>query len=221
MRIVVACSESWFSLKESLESIVEVFFISEPSELTRDFLAKINPRYVFFPHWNKIVSDNIYCNFECVAFHTAPLPYGRGGSPIQNLIVEGVIHAPVCALKMTSEVDGGPIYSKKEISLTGSLSDIFSRINNAVNELMLEIICGNPSLKEQTGDVRVFKRRKGTDNLIPPELTLNQVYDRIRMLDAEGYPRAYLETSNYRVEFDSACVDGDAVCSNARITLCK
>ena len=41
------------------------------------------------------------------------------------------------------------------------------------------------------------------------------------MLDAEGYPRAYLEIGNYRIKFELALVDGDAVCSNSRITLCK
>ena len=50
-----------------------------------------------------------------IVFHTAPLPYGRGGSPIQNLIVRGHISpAPVCALKMVSGLDEGPIYDKQK-----------------------------------------------------------------------------------------------------------
>ena len=47
------------------------------------------PRYIFFLHWNWIVPETIFTKFECVCFHMTDLPYGRGGSPLQNLILEG------------------------------------------------------------------------------------------------------------------------------------
>ena len=33
---------------------------------------------------------------------------------------------------------------------------------------------------------------------------MQQIFDYIRMLDAEGYPKAFLETENLRLEFSSA-----------------
>ena len=32
----------------------------------------------------------------------------------------------------------------------------------------------------------------------------DEIYDYIRMLDAEGYPRAYIEFGGYRLEFEQA-----------------
>ena len=65
----------------------------------------------------------------CIGFHTAPLPYGRGGSPIQNLIIRNFKIAPVCAIKMTNKFDAGPIFLKEKVSLSGNLDAIFNRIS--------------------------------------------------------------------------------------------
>ena len=36
----------------------------------------------------------------------------------------------VCALKMTENIDAGPIFLKRKISLKGNLEEIFDRISN-------------------------------------------------------------------------------------------
>ena len=120
---VVASSRKWFFEfpKSKKYQKLSIFKIKNKKELNLNYLSKINPRYIFFPHWSWKVETEILEKFECVAFHTAPLPYGRGGSPIQNLILNGFKKSPVCALKMTNELDAGPIYKKFEISLEGSV----------------------------------------------------------------------------------------------------
>ena len=50
---------------------------------------------------------------------------------------------------MVEELDAGPIYSKINISLKGSLRQIFQRINSAINKLILEIVFKNLEPKEQ------------------------------------------------------------------------
>ena len=77
------------------------------------------------------------------------MPYGRGGSPIQNLIINGYTSSPVCALKMTEKIDAGPIYAKQNISLHGTLNDIFSRINTVTNKLIHKILYSNMKPKKQ------------------------------------------------------------------------
>ena len=44
------------------------------------------------------------------------LPYGRGGSPLQNLIVRGHKHTMISAIKCVKELDAGPIYLKKPLT---------------------------------------------------------------------------------------------------------
>ena len=114
MKIVIACSKKWFEVDKQIIEQNDVLILSEKEDLTLSVLSDFKPDFIFFPHWNWIVSAEIHKNYECVVFHTAPLPYGRGGSPIQNLILENFSSSPVCALKMTSELDAGPIYAKKK-----------------------------------------------------------------------------------------------------------
>ena len=89
MRIVIACSRKSYRPTLSILASHEVLIINNKSQLSKDKLADFIPDIIFFPHWNWIVPDTIYESFKCIVFHTAPLPYGRGGSPIQNLILRG------------------------------------------------------------------------------------------------------------------------------------
>ena len=95
-------------------------FFENSGYSSRKLIRKFNPDYIFFPHWNWIVPKSVHTNFKCILFHTAPLSYGRGGSPIQNLILKGYKNVPVCALEMIEELDAGPILIKKNINLKGN-----------------------------------------------------------------------------------------------------
>ena len=44
-----------------------------------------------------------------------------------------------------------------------------------------------------------------------------KVYDMIRMLDAEGYPAAFLETDEFRMEFRNASMEDGKVKSDVLI----
>jgi methionyl-tRNA formyltransferase len=182
---VVANSGSW--LKPGLaEYVVEdalFHYIDSPEKLTVDFLESISPRYVFFPHWNWRIPDAIVSRWECVVFHTAPLPYGRGGSPIQNLILRGFQQAPVNALRATADLDAGPIYLSDDVELSGSLSEIFERIGGAVTRIIVQMIQVEPQPKEQTGIPTVFTRRSPMESEINDEDSLAVIYDKIRMVD--------------------------------------
>lgn len=217
-RVVIASSRGWFWMLDKSEGYreLEVHEIREKEALTLDALDRIRPRYVFFPHWNWIVPDEILERHECIAFHTAPLPFGRGGSPIQNLILSGFTSAPVCALRMTPELDAGPVYDRIEVSLAGSADEIFSRIAPAVETLILRICRDHPVPTAQTGDPVVFRRLKPQQNELPKEAGLDELYDRIRMVDGAGYDPAFIQWGPYRLEFTRATREGDALLASVR-----
>ena len=57
-----------------------------------------------------------------------------------------------------------------------------------------------------------FNRRKPEESEITKLDSLDHLHDFIRMLDAEGYPRAFLSHDGYRFEFSrSALYDGRIV----------
>ena len=216
---IVASSKDWFKEHPKSEEYEELNFIeiSNKEDLKLEYLEKINPRYIFFPHWNWKVSSEIYERFECVVFHTAPLPYGRGGSPIQNLILKGLKNSPVCALKMTDILDGGPIYDSFEVSLDGTISEIFSRIATCVEKLIVLICQNNPHPIEQNGEVVAFKRLSNSDNELLSNHSIKQLYDRIRMVDGLDYPRAFINYGNHKIEFSEACLDGNHLLAKVKI----
>lgn len=195
--------------------------ITKKEDLTFEKLKILNPDKVFFPHWSYIIPREIFGQFECVIFHMTDLPYGRGGSPLQNLIVAGHIHTQISALKCEEEVDAGPVYLKKPLSLEGSAREIFSRTSQIVLEMIKEIISLDPKPVPQIGEVVNFQRRTPAQSLIPENGSLNEFYDYIRMLDAEGYPHAFLNYGNFRIEFTDSKLSDGAIEASVRITQVK
>ena len=123
--------------------------------------------------------------------------------------MEGLKESPVCAIKMTAKLDAGPIYALSNISLGGTLNSIFSRINDAINDLIVDIIVENPHPAEQEGEPYIFKRLTNSDNEITAGLKLEEVYDRIRMVDHTDYPNAFIMYGDLKIEFSDAVLKGE------------
>lgn len=191
--------------------------MTERSALTVESLGAIAPRYVFFPHWSWMVPDDITRGFDCVCFHMTDVPYGRGGSPLQNLIARGHADTQISALSMVAEVDAGPVYLKRPLSLEGSAQDIFERFAEIVQGMIADIISDEPEPRPQEGEATHFERRTPAQSEIPEDARIEELYDHIRMLDAETYPRAYLDRGSIRMEFSGAALYGDRV--EARVSL--
>ena len=181
-------------------------------------ISSINPDKIFIPHWSKIISSAIYKQFECIVFHMTDLPYGRGGSPLQNLITRGHKTTKISAIKVTKGIDEGPVYLKRELTLDGTAKEIFVRSAYIIQEMIESIINSTISPKPQEGDVVKFKRRTKEESNIQSIENLKEVYDYIRMLDCEGYPNAFVEIDNFKLEFFGAKNNNDnSIIANVRI----
>lgn len=218
---VVASSKDWFyeHTKTKEYSSLNIIEIKTKNELNLEVLEKINPRYIFFPHWNWKVDSEIFERYECVVFHTAPLPFGRGGSPIQNLILRDIEKTPVCALRMTEILDGGPIYDSIEVTLDGTITEIFSKIAVCVEKLIIRICQENIEPKKQNGFVFTFNRLTYADNELISEYTIKQLYDRIRMVDGLDYQRAYINFGKNKIEFTDAHLDQNCLIAKIKLQI--
>lgn len=195
----------------------EVVRLRQPSELIFADLKKLNPEYIFFPHWSWIIQREIFTSFECVIFHMTDLPYGRGGSPLQNLIVRGHRKTKLTALKCIEELDAGPIYTQRTLSLLGTAEEILKRASGIIEKMIVEIVESRPESVPQVGEVVEFRRRQPKDGDISNLATLHDVYDFIRMLDADGYPQAFVDTECMHLEFFNAKFCADFVEAKVRI----
>lgn len=188
------------------------------TECNLQILDSLNPKWVFFFHWSEIVSEEIYTKYKCVVVHTGNLPEGRGGSPLQNQILEGVVSTKVNLIEMSSILDGGGIYISSPITLQGNLNDIWFTIAKIAKKLILECVNNSLSPTPQTGESKVYKRKKDNKLILDSTKNISYVYDQIRMLDAENYPQTYLEIGEYILEFSRAKLENKTIIADVKIT---
>lgn len=207
MNIVIATIKQWnidnaHAFQKANQSAHDVRIVDSQDDLTDTFLAEFNPKFIFFPHWSRIIPKRVFERYTCVVFHMTDLPYGRGGSPLQNLIVNGVKETKISAIRVSDGIDTGPVYLKEPLSLDGSAEEIYRRASEIVFSRMIpRFLTGNIVAKPQEGPVVLFRRRTAEQSEITSDMDLDQVYDQIRMLDAEGYPAAFLRFGKNRYVF--------------------
>lgn len=193
-------------------------YVGARRELTPEVLARLRPRYVFFLHWSWLVPPEVFENYECICFHMTDVPFGRGGSPLQNLVARGHRSTQLTALRMVRELDAGPVYAKEALSLDGTAEEVYVRATRLATRLIRRIVADRPDPVPQTGAPVVFPRRRPEESALPVLPALDAVHDFIRMLDADGYPRAFLVHAGYRFEFSRASLYDGRVRADVCIT---
>lgn len=213
MKYVILSQKTWNNqLVERLQAKFpedDFMQIAAKEDFTAENLQDIKPDKIFIPHWSYIIPESIFANYECIVFHMTDLPFGRGGSPLQNLIVRGIKQTKISALRVEKGLDTGDIYLKRDLPLYGTAEEIYLRASGIIEDMIVDIINDNLQPKPQTGEPVLFTRRKPADSDMAQLDDINTIYDYIRMLDAEGYPHAYLENNNIRYEFSRVSMKAD------------
>jgi methionyl-tRNA formyltransferase len=184
-------------------------------------IKKIKPKIIFFIHWSKLIPNNIYKNYPCIQFHTSDLPKFRGGSPIQNQIINDIKNTKITAFKVNSIIDGGEICLKKNIELSGSAQKIYINIEKKVIQMIFQIVKKkNLKFTKQYGKSSYYKRRKPEDSKINLDKikSINNLYNLIRCTDADNYPKAYLSFKNFIVELFDAKLKNKILYAKIKVT---
>ena len=183
-RSIMLDTEHNFLLIDSKESFEEEKIIS------------FSPDLVLFYGWSWIIPDHLVDRYTCLMLHPSPLPRYRGGSPIQNQIINNESDSAVTIFKIDHGIDTGPICAQQSFSLDGDLNSIFDRITNIGIELTKHIISHGFDLIPQDHNLATFfKRRKPSESEITQEELLTKpasyLHNKIRMLQ-DPYPNAYI-----------------------------
>ncbi len=225
--IIVATIKEWniknyYSLIAKYSNQFNFHLITSSEDLSFERIKSIAPKYIFFPHWSWIIPEKIYKNYECIVFHMTDLPFGRGGSPLQNLIMEGIYDTKVSAIKVQEGLDTGDIYMKEDFSIAlGSAEEIFIRLSDLVFQKMIPKLLENKMVPiKQEGQETIFKRRTPSQSHLKQlnEVSLVKLYDFIRMLDGEGYPKAFLELDGLKIEFSEAHLKNNKLVGKFEVT---
>ena len=150
-------------------------------------IKTFQPDIILWYGWSWIVPASIVEQYDCMCLHPSPLPKYRGGSPLQNQILNGEKNSAVTIFKMSAGLDDGDIVRQIHMSLQGNIEDIFFRMTTLGFAATCDFLKNGYSLKPQDHSAAtLFKRRKPADS----EITLDEIqsqsreyiYNKIRML---------------------------------------
>ena len=179
--------------------------ITNKKDLNLKKLNIIKPRIIFVPHWHWKINKEIFDNYKTIIFHSTPLPFGRGGSPIQNMILRGFSKTKICAIQAKDVMDSGDIFLKKDLSLKGSANEIYMRMYSIILKMIRYLsIYKLPKAIAQKGEVVFFNRRKEKESYVNfSSFKLNKIYNYIRMLDLDykNFPKAFTRLGRYKLIF--------------------
>lgn len=196
---------------------VPLLLIRDREALDPRTLSDANVETIFFPHWSWKIPPAVHEHFECIIFHMTDVPFGRGGSPLQNLIIRGFTETRISALRCVDDLDAGPVYLKRSLSLGGTAEEILLRADRVIEDMIVEIATSQPEARPQEGEVTHFARRRPKDGDISAISDLQRVHDVIRMLDADGYPPAFIDIGDLRLEFSRSSLRLGEVVADVRI----
>ena len=207
----VYCAHRKYSLnvfKKLKKKYKNFILVNGKDNLTLSKIKKINPQFIFFPDWSWIVPNEIIKNYQCICIHESNLPKFRGGSPLQNQIIRGIKKTKSTAFLMNDKLDAGKILLKKDLSLDGTLDEIFQRMEKNNYDLITKIIQGKFKLLSQKGNPTFYNRRKPSQSELK-NLNYSKLYlhDFIRML-ADPYPNAFIKIGKKKIVFKSSKLDG-------------
>jgi len=174
--------------------------INTREEMSYDDIERIHPDIILWYGWSWIIPDYILQKYFSVMLHPSPLPKYRGGSPIQNQIVNGDTSSAVTLFKMDRGIDTGDIILQESFEMDGELSDILDSISSIGTKLSKSMIenfanIDNIMYKQNEDLATYYPRRTPKQSEITideiKEHTAEQLYNKIRCLQ-DPYPNAYI-----------------------------
>jgi methionyl-tRNA formyltransferase len=158
---------------------------------------------ILFIGWSWIIPDYFTERYLCIGLHPSDLPQFRGGSPIQNQIINGITQSKVSLITLSNKLDAGEIWMKKDLSLIGdSIDNIFDNIVQSSIILLNNFFDRYPKINPEIQDVSkgsYFKRRKPEESKLNVDdfnkMTLLELYNFIRSL-TDPYPNAFIEDND-------------------------
>lgn len=219
-KFIIVNKNSFFVNKFKNTKYTRFIHIQKKKDLNFKKIKKINPEIIFIPHWSFKIDEKIYKKYNCIGFHSTPLPFGRGGSPIHNMVLKKFKKTQICAFKITDKIDSGPIYVRQNLSLHGNGYEIFLRMYNKIILLISKMIIKLPKPKKQKGRPTNFKRLQKNSE-IKSIYNLNYIYNLIRVLDMRdnSYENAFLKYKNLKISFTNAEMKNNEIYVKSKIKI--
>ena len=179
--------------------------VRDKKSYREEIVEEFKPDIILWYGWSWIIPDHLVEKYDCICLHPSALPKYRGGTPLQNQIINGEKMSAVTIFKMNSKVDAGDIIRQMPMPLCGNIEDILNRMT----ELGFSATCdflknGYNFVKQDDDKMTYFNRRRPRQSEITVEEISTQsaehIYNKIRML-RDPFPNAYIKGCDGRKVF--------------------
>ncbi len=96
--------------------------------------------------YGKILPQSVLDQFPLgvINVHPSLLPAYRGPTPIEQAILDGVDKTGVSIMRLTKDMDAGPLYAKKQVTLSGheTKAELATKLQHLGAELLLKVLPG-------------------------------------------------------------------------------
>jgi methionyl-tRNA formyltransferase len=193
-------------IKQQYSKKFNFHLVRNQASLESSITEGFRPDYIICIGWSWIIPSDITEKFKVVGIHPSDLPNYAGGSPLQHQISEGIVNTKNSLFRLNNELDSGPILAKVNLSLTGSIDDIFKNLTKTSIELISLLIEDKIEFLSEPGQQVINRRKRLTEK--DGELTIEKLQEmsvlelynflRCRM---HPYPNAYLEDKTGKLYF--------------------
>ncbi len=204
MKVLCVGYRNWaISIYNNLKKTTnhKIKIISSKNDYSQKKIFEFNPELILFYGWSWKISKKIIDQFKCIMLHPSALPKFRGGSPIQNQIIRGVVSSKVTIFLMNDKIDAGDIIASQKLSLDGNIEQIFNRIAKIGIFLTKQFVLKKnfPLKKQNHKNATYYERLSPLDSEISIEelkkMNSLYLYNKIRML-SDPYPNAFIKTKD-------------------------
>ncbi len=153
--------------------------------------------------------------------HPSLLPELRGSTPIETAILEGLSETGVSLMKLSAEMDAGPVYAQQRVALDGSetKAGLAEKLNELGAGLLVQhlddILAGSLKPRPQDEDLATYTRLlTRSDGLVDFSEPAETIERKVRAFS--GWPKTRAEIFGHEIVITKARVakdeaDGDLV----------
>ena len=173
-------------------------------------IRKINPDIMILVGYSQnILSEETFKipKFGTINLHAGPLPYYRGGSPLNWMIINGEKKIGISIIQVDTGIDTGPILAQKffKLSPNETINKLVKRVNKfypillrktlkKINKLQIKKITQNRN------EGTYFPKRKPEDGQIKFNTHTSSEIDRLVRALQYPYPGAYFYYKKNKIQ---------------------
>ncbi|MBP9820991.1 methionyl-tRNA formyltransferase [Candidatus Saccharibacteria bacterium] len=167
------------------------------------FIQQNNPDIGVLIAYGKIIPQNIIDMFKfgIINIHPSLLPLHRGPTPIESVILQNSKSTGVSVMRLSAQMDAGPVIAQKEVALNGTESkkQIAESLLSLGSQLLLSCIpqltAGKLIPTKQIENLATYDNKiSKQDGIINPQKSADRLEREVRAY--LGWPGSRLQVSN-------------------------